>query len=93
VGESKDFALVTGEVASNVSVGDNGLVSQNEADDVDAEPVEVGECHGADGKDGDTDKTSAVPTTIKSQQTISEGRGKQQKFGNKWYDVKDFMRH
>ena len=93
-------AVVTGEVARNVSVGGNGgLVSQNEADDVEAEPVEV--VGQADG-----DKTSAVPTTVtvESQQTKSglsgeqaesseKRRGKRQKFGNKWYDVKDFMRH
>ena len=96
-------AVVTGEVARNVSVGGNGgLVSQNEADDVEAEPVEV-----VGQADGDTiDKTSAVPTTVtvESQQTKSglsgeqaesseKRRGKRQKFGNKWYDVKDFMRH
>jgi hypothetical protein len=86
-------ALVTGEVARNVSVGGNGgLVSQNEADDVEAEPVEVvGGC-----EDDDLDKTSTIPTTVKNQQTDEEaekGRGKRQKFGNKWYDVKKFMRH
>jgi hypothetical protein len=91
--------LVTGEVAGNVSVGSSGgLVSQNEADDVEAEPVEVVGC-----ADGDSDKTSAVPTTVESQQTKSglsgeqadseKRRGKRQRFGNKWYDVKDFMRH
>ena len=92
--------LVTGEVARNVSVGGNGgLVSQNEADDVEAEPVEVvGEC-----ANGDFDKTLAVPTTVENlnQQAKSgsstdqagKRRGKRQKFGNKWYDVKDFMRH
>ena len=85
--------LVTGEVASNVSVeGNGGLVSQNEADDVEAAPVEVVGV----GKEGDnkSDKTLAIPTTVGSQQTNSEqGRGKRQKFGNKWYDVKAFMRH
>jgi hypothetical protein len=95
-------ALETGEVASNVFVGGNGgLVPQpeNEADDVEAEPVEVVVGESAVGKDGDNDKTSAVPTTVESQQTIKSasdgpsGRGKRQKFGNKWYDVKDFMRH
>ena len=55
--------LVTGEVARNVSIGGNGgLVLQNEADDVEAEPVEVvGEC-----TNGDFDKTSAVPTTVEN---------------------------
>jgi len=62
--------IVTGEVARNVSVGGNGgLVSQNEADDVEAEPVEVG-CTQADG---DIDKTTAVPTTVGNQQTSDKG--------------------
>jgi hypothetical protein len=89
--------LVTGEVARNVSIGgDGGLVSQNEANDVEAEPVEVvGEC-----ANGDIDKTMAIPTTaVENQQTSGssstreQGRGKRQKFGNKWYDIKEFMRH
>ena len=82
-------ALVTGNVASNVSVGGNGqLLLQNEADNVEAEPVEMvgGQ---AVGHDGEIDKTSAVPTTVENQQTTSglsnkqaeKGQGKHRSLG------------